>query len=282
MSLELTILGSGTSHGIPMIGCDCPVCTSADPRDRRGRTSALLTFDGLRVLIDTPPELRLACLAAGVRHIDALCFTHHHADHVVGLDDVRIFCRHRSTGLPVYANAFTLEHLRRMFTYAFSDEPGYPSEKPNLIGHVVSGPFEIVAPPPPAVPGARTAVGGGATAGGGGATRTFVPVPYWHGPLEVLGFRVADVAYCPDCSDLPPSARALLTGLDVLVLDGLRRRPHPTHFNLAQAVAAATQIGARRTYFTHIAHELPHAATEAELPPGMYLAYDGLVLTSDG
>jgi phosphoribosyl 1,2-cyclic phosphate phosphodiesterase len=256
MVLELTILGSGTSHGIPMIGCGCTVCTSPDPRDRRTRTSALLAFDGVRVLIDTPPELRFQCLAQGVRHIDALLFTHHHADHVVGLDDVRIFCRRLPAGLPVYGSAPTLAYLRGMFAYAFDDAPDYPSEKPTLVGHEVHGPFEI-------------------------ATRTITPVPYLHGPLEVLGFRVGDVAYCPDCSALPPAARALLTGLDVLVLDGLRRRPHPTHFNLAQAVAAATEIGARRTYFTHIAHELPHAATEAELPPGMFLAYDGLVLTSD-
>ncbi|MEW6249228.1 MAG: MBL fold metallo-hydrolase [Planctomycetota bacterium] len=289
MALRLTILGSGTSHGIPMIACDCAVCTSPDPRDRRTRTSALFSFPELtaatgrsgapvdpppgrratsenpesgiespaeapvlrHVLIDTAPELRLQCLANDVRRVDALLFTHTHADHVVGLDDVRRFT-FRGPALPVYGSAETLARVRQMFDYAFTDDPEYPSAKPNLSSSPITGPFELFG-------------------------RRVVPIPYAHGPTEVLGFRIGSAAYCPDCSAIPEESRRLLADLDVLVLDALRRRPHPTHFNLEQAVAEARRIGARRTYFTHITHELGHAATNAELPPGMELAYDGLV-----
>lgn len=251
MRVKLTILGSGTSHGIPMIGCTCAVCTSDDPRDRRTRTAAVFSFDGRRVLVDTPPELRLQCVANGIDHIDAICFTHAHADHIVGLDDVRRFNDLGGTALPIYGDADTLTRITTMFAYAFRDDPDYPSHKPTLLATVLDGPLRIGA-------------------------QEIVPIPYWHGPTRVLGYRVGRIAYCPDCNHLPAEARALLTGLDVLVLDGLRRRPHPTHFNLEQAVAVAHEIGARQTYFTHIAHELKHAETCAELPAGMSLAYDGL------
>ncbi len=257
--MRLTILGSGTSHGIPMIACDCAVCASADPRDKRSRTSAVFSYPDAaqpatmrHVLIDTSPELRLQCLACNVRHVDAILFTHAHADHVAGLDDVRRFTGFRGPALPVYGSAATLGRVRQMFDYAFMDDPEYPSAKPNLRPVEVTGPFELFG-------------------------RTVVPIPYAHGATQVLGYRIGAAAYCPDCSGIPEQSLALLTGLDVLVLDALRRRPHPTHFNLEQAVAAARRIAARRTYFTHIAHELGHAATNAELPAGMELAYDGLV-----
>lgn len=255
MSVRLTILGSGTSHGIPMIGCDCPVCTSADPRDRRTRCSALFSFEGQHVLVDTSPELRLQCLACNVQRVDAILFTHHHADHVVGLDDVRRFNALQRTALNAYGTGATLGRVREMFVYAFRHDPDYPSAKPTLNAVVVAGPFELLG-------------------------RRIVPIPYSHGPLPVLGFRIGDVAYCPDCSFLPEEARGLLEGLDILVLDALRRRPHPTHLNLEQAIVEAQRIGAKRTYFTHIAHELGHAETNALLPPGMELAYDGLVCES--
>lgn len=235
-----------------MIACRCPVCTSADPRDRRTRTSALLSFDGHHVLVDTAPELRLQCLACDVTHVDAVLYSHAHADHVVGLDDVRRFNDRSGVPLPVYAGAEALRRLQVMFAYAFRDDPDYPSAKPNLCPVEVTGPFEVCG-------------------------RRVTPIPYAHGPTTVLGYRIGNVAYCPDCSFMPAESRALLAGLDVLVLDALRRRPHPTHFNLEQAVAEAERIGARRTYFTHIAHELGHAQTNAELPAGMELAYDGLV-----
>ncbi len=256
MSLRLTILGSGTSHGVPMIGCDCPVCTSADSRDRRTRCSAVFAWDGASALIDTAPELRLQCLACDIRRVDAVFYTHHHADHVVGLDDLRRFNWLQQRVLPVYGNARTLQRLDEMFPYAFHDDPTYPSAKPELAPHVLAGPVEL-----------------------GG--RLVVPVPYRHGPLPVLGYRVGAIAYVPDCSHIPDESRELLRDLDVLILDALRRRPHPTHFHLEQAIAEAQRIGAARTYFTHIAHELKHAETNAELPPGIELAYDGLVCESD-
>jgi phosphoribosyl 1,2-cyclic phosphate phosphodiesterase len=255
VSLRLTILGSGTSHGIPMIACDCPVCRSPDPRDRRTRTSAVLSYEDCHVLVDTAPELRLQCLACDIRRIDAILLTHGHADHVVGLDDVRRFNDVQGQALPVYGNARTLAQVRRMFGYAFTDDPHYPSAKPQLVGVEIAGPFEL-----------------------GG--RQVLPIPYVHGRGEVYGYRIGDIAYCPDCSGIPDQSRALLAGLDVLVLDAVRRRPHPTHFSLEQAIAEAQRIGARRTYFTHMAHKLGHAQTNAALPPGMELAWDGLVCDS--
>jgi phosphoribosyl 1,2-cyclic phosphate phosphodiesterase len=278
VGLRLTILGSGTSHGIPMIACDCAVCTSPDPRDRRTRASALFSFDtparasadadcgadraagctgaDRHLLVDTGPELRLQCLACGVRRVDAILYTHAHADHVVGLDDVRRFNWVQHSALNVYGAAATLKRIHSMFRYAFEDQPDYPSAKPALHAVPITGPFELFG-------------------------RRVIPIPYQHGTQMVLGFRVGDIAYCPDCSFIPDESRALLAGLEVLVLDGLRRRPHPTHFNLEQAVEEAHRIGARRTYLTHIAHELLHAPTNAELPPGIELAYDGLVCESD-
>lgn len=253
--LRLTILGSGTSHGVPMIGCDCAVCLSSDPRDRRTRASAVFEQAGACLLIDTGPELRLQCLAAGLRRVDAILYTHHHADHVTGLDDVRRFNWLQGGPLKVYANPETLARLREMFGYAFVENANYPSAKPQLLPRPIDGPFELR--------GVRVR-----------------PIPLLHGPLPVLGFRVGDVAYCSDCNAIPDESRPLLRDLDVLVLDALRRRPHPTHFNLEQAIEEARRIGAARTYFTHIAHELSHAETDAELPPGMALAYDGLVIES--
>lgn len=255
MNVRLTILGSGTSHGVPMIGCECAVCRSDDPRDRRTRPSALFEVNGRFILVDTSPELRLQCLACDVRRVDALFYTHHHADHVTGLDDVRIFNYRSGGALPVYGSAATLEHLQNMFRYAFVDDPTYPSAKPQLSPMPITGPFTLF-------------------------DARIIPIPYFHGPLPVLGVRVGDVAYCPDCNRMPEVSRELLRDLDTLVLDGLRRRPHPTHFNLEQAVHEAQRIGAARTYLTHIAHELPHAQTNAELPRGIELAYDGLVIES--
>lgn len=255
MKTRLILLGTGTSHGIPMIGCDCAVCTSSDPRDHRTRCSAAVQVGEVMLLIDTGPELRLQCVANGVHRADAILFTHFHADHVVGLDDVRRFNWLQGGAVRLFGDAATINRLRTMFAYAFDKHSDYPSSKPDLDTSVISGPFEAAGVP-------------------------VTPLPYLHGTLPVFGYRIGDVAYCPDCSEIPPSTRELMRGLDVLVLDALRRRPHPTHFTLDQAVEEARRIGAARTFFTHIAHELPHAATCAELPQGMTLAYDGLVLES--
>ena len=252
-SLAVTILGSGTSHGIPMIACDCPVCTSIDPHDKRTRPSVAVAYEETTLLIDTSPELRLQCLANNIRRVDAVLYTHHHFDHIAGLDDLRRFNHLQRRSLPCYGLSDTLDRLGQMFGYAFSDDPDYPSAKPDLTLQAVAGPFDI-----------------------GG--RTITPIPLLHGRLDILGFRIGDFAYCTDVSEIPPGSWPLLAGLDVLVLDALRKRPHPTHFNLEQAIDHARRIAARRTFFTHIAHELAHEATSRALPSGMFLAHDGLVI----
>ncbi len=256
MSVRLTVLGSGTSHGIPMIDCDCAVCTSDDPRDQRTRTSVVFSYDGCNLLVDTSPELRLQCVACDIRRVDAILFTHLHADHVVGLDDVRRFNWVQGGPITLYGDEATLAGVRQMFSYAFVHDPDYPSAKPELRTVVLDGPLEL-----------------------GG--RRIIPIPLRHGSLPVLGYRVGKIAYCTDCNAIPDASRELLQDLEILILDAVRRRPHATHFNLAQAVEEARRIKARRTYFTHIAHELKHAETNAQLPAGMELAYDGLVCEAD-
>jgi phosphoribosyl 1,2-cyclic phosphate phosphodiesterase len=252
--VRVLFLGTGTSHGVPMIGCDCDVCRSADPRDRRFRPSIYVTLDDdVRVLVDATPDLRSQALAFGVRRVDALIVTHAHADHIMGLDEIRRFNALAGRPLPVHADARTLAALSRTFEYAF--DPAVPAggglPRMNLVE--IDGPFRI------------------------GAQR-IVPVPIRHGRWEILGFRFGRFAYLTDCNGVPPASMALLADLDVLVLDALRRRPHPTHFTLVEAVGVAREIGARRTYFTHIAHDLGHEATSAALPPGVALAHDGLTV----
>lgn len=254
-SLTITVLGSGTSHGVPMIGCDCPVCTSNDPRDKRTRVCVAIGWGETTILIDTGPELRLQCIACDVRRVDAVLYTHHHIDHIAGLDDLRRFNWLQRRAIPCYGQPETLARLRSMFAYVFDDDPNYPSAKPQIEPHVIDGPIEI-----------------------GG--RKIVQIPLMHGPTPVLGFRVGSFAYCTDVSEIPAASWPLLEGLDVLILDALRRRPHATHFNLEQAVDHAARIGAKRTFFTHIAHELGHAETNAALPAAMELAYDGMVVES--
>jgi len=251
--VQVTFLGTGTSHGVPMIGCRCSTCRSSDPRDRRSRPSILFEMaSGARVLVDTTPDLRAQALAHELDRVDAILFTHCHADHVMGLDEVRRFNVLQQAAIPCYGDAATLKELRRTFAYIFesADEGG---GIPLIDLHAVAGPFSV------------------------GGER-IVPVPVWHGRREILGFRVRDFAYLTDCSAIPDASWPLLEGLDTLVIDALRHRPHPTHFTVQQAVAVAARLGARRTWLTHICHDLPHAATNASLPDGVQLAYDGLVL----
>ena len=234
-----------------MIGCRCATCRSADPRDRRSRPSILVELgNGVRVLVDTTPDLRAQALAADLDRVDAILFTHCHADHVMGLDDVRRFNVLQQAAVPGYGDARTLKELRRTFAYIFeeADEGG---GIPRIHLYPIRGPFSI-----------------------GG--ETFTPVPVWHGQREILGFRVRDFAYLTDCSGIPDASWALLGGLETLAIDALRHRPHPTHFTVAQALDVSARVGARRTWLTHICHDLPHAATNASLPAGVELAYDGL------
>jgi phosphoribosyl 1,2-cyclic phosphate phosphodiesterase len=237
-----------------MIGCDCAVCCSTDPRDQRWRSSiAVECDDGLRVLVDTTTDLRAQALRHDLRRIDAVLYTHAHADHILGLDELRRYNHLTGQPMPLYGQASTLDALRGTFGYAF--DPGAPrgGGVPDLRLFPLAGPFCV------------------------GRTE-FVPVPVRHGPWEVLGFRTGPFAYLTDCNGIPEASMRVLDGVEILVLDALRHTPHPTHFSLSEAVAMAGRIGARRTYFTHIAHELGHAATCATLPPGMTLAHDGLVL----
>jgi phosphoribosyl 1,2-cyclic phosphate phosphodiesterase len=252
-ALKVTLLGTGTSHGVPMIGCDCEVCRSTDPRDKRTRPSIYIQQGPTSLLVDASPELRLQCLACDIRRVDAVLFTHYHIDHLAGLDDVRRFNWMQGGALPCYAERRTLERIGTMFAYAFEDDPAYPSAKPRLDLRPIDGPFVV-------------------------GECSIRPIRLLHGGLPVLGFRVGRLAYCTDVNEIPAESWPLLAGLDVLVLDALRRRPHPTHFNLEQAVEHARRIGARQTLFTHIAHELGHEATNRALPDGMALGYDGQVV----
>jgi phosphoribosyl 1,2-cyclic phosphate phosphodiesterase len=255
--VRVLFLGTGTSHGVPMIGCDCDVCRSQDPRDKRFRASILVEWpNGPRVLVDTTPDLRSQALAHDVRRLDAVLVTHAHADHIMGLDELRRFNHIQHRAVPLYANAATLAALRRTFDYVFAEDAPKGGGVPQLDLFDITGTFSV-----------------------GG--QTVVPVPIRHGPLVILGFRFGRFAYLTDCNAIPEASMALLADLDVLVLDALRRRRHPTHFTLEEAVETARSVGARQTYFTHIAHDLGHAATSRELPDGMALAYDGLSIEVD-
>jgi phosphoribosyl 1,2-cyclic phosphate phosphodiesterase len=256
--VELLFLGSGTSAGIPMIGCDCPVCTSSDPYDKRNRASVVFRYNGVNVLVDTTPELRLQCVANGIKMIEAVVYTHAHADHIMGLDDVRRFNALKGGSINAWADDTTFKSLQACFGYAFVEPPpDMRVFRPHLVHRRIDAtePFEIVG-------------------------RTWTPIPLLHWKMPVLGFRVGNIAYCTDVSEIPEPSYEILKGLDVLVLDALQHKPHVSHFTVSQALAAAARIGAKRTFFTHIAHALPHAETNASLPAGVQLAYDGLRVTA--
>jgi phosphoribosyl 1,2-cyclic phosphate phosphodiesterase len=250
-SLRITVLGSGTSSGIPTIGCSCEVCGSADPRDRRSRPSVLLQFDDRNVIVDTGPDFREQVLRANVRHLDAVLYTHAHADHILGLDDVRPFNFFQKSTIPLYATEETFSIIRRVFAYAFSDEDSQ-SSRPKLQLNVLDGqPFDLFG-------------------------RLIIPIRLEHGRGTVYGFRIGRAAYLTDHSAIPAESRELLGDLDVLFVDALRRRPHPTHTTVEEAVQVVEDLKPRRAFFTHMSHDLGHAATESELPPHIRLAYDGL------
>ena len=252
--VRVLFLGTGTSHGVPMIGCTCGVCRSPDPRDQRLRPSVYVECDdGTCLLVDTTPDLRLQALRHALRRVDAILFTHSHADHIMGLDEVRRFNVLSGGPIPAYGDARTMADLRRIFAYAFDPDVPRGGGLPDLRLAVLEGPCCI-------------------------GRQDVIPVPVWHGSRMIYGFRLGRFAYLTDCSAVPAASMPLLTGLETLVIDALRRRPHPTHLSLDQAVALARQIGAPATYFTHIAHDLSHAEASATLPPGMALAHDGLAI----
>ncbi len=248
-TLTLTILGSGTSTGIPVIGCSCTVCLSSDQRNQRTRCSALLSYQGRNILIDTATDLRQQMLREGIRHIDAVLYTHVHADHLHGIDDLRVFTLRGEPVIPLYGAATTLEQIRINFAYIFdpTSEPGYI---PQLKTCPVTDSFKLCG-------------------------LTLVPVPLLHGSIEVFGYRVGPLAYLTDCNSIPETSIQLLKGIEYLVIDGLRIKPHRTHFNIQQAVAMAQKIGAKNTWLTHLSHEIDHQKHGNELPPGIGLAFDG-------
>lgn len=250
--MKLTFLGTGTSTGVPTLGCRCPVCQSSDPHDKRLRPSLLLEFDGRVVVIDTGPDFREQAMRAGLERLDAVLFTHDHADHIFGLDDVRVFYFRQKAPIPIYADAHTLESIRRIYKYIFDQTYPYGGIA-KLDPHQIEGRFDLW----------RTAL---------------VPLPVLHGNLPVLGFRFGSAAYVTDFSTIPDSTMPLLEGLDVLILDALRHKPHPSHSTLEHSLELVERLKPRRAFFTHIAHELGHEATNALLPAHVRLAYDGLTL----
>ena len=251
--IELTFLGTGTSNGIPVIGCHCPVCTSTDPRDRRSRTSAVIRDGERTMLIDTATELRLQAIAVGLERVDAVLFTHAHADHTSGFDDLRRFNELAGRHLPVYAGVETAASLRERFAYAFVDQFAFYGGKPDLTLEIFDGPFDLFG-------------------------REVIPIPVRHGRAVVHGFRFGDLAYVTDAKEIPPASLALLRDLDVLVLNALRERPHPTHLSLSEAVAIVEELQPRAAYLVHLSHELGHADAETQLPLGIAVAYDGLTV----
>ncbi len=248
--MTLKFLGTGTSTGVPILACQCAVCTSTDPHDKRTRPSVLLEYDGRVVLIDTTPDFRAQALREHITRLDAIVFTHHHADHIMGLDDTRIFYFRQQAPIPIYANAHCLAAIRAVFSYIFDGNYAFGGVG-KLDPHIIEGPLDLWG-------------------------LKLTPVPVVHGNLPILGYRFRDTAYVTDVSEIPESSLPLLDGLDVLIIDALRHKPHPTHLTVTQALAMVERLKPRRAFFTHIAHELGHEQTNCLLPENVRMAYDGL------
>jgi phosphoribosyl 1,2-cyclic phosphate phosphodiesterase len=261
MDATLTFLGTGTSMGVPTLGCDCAVCTSAvspqgNPHNRRTRPSIRLAYNGRIVLIDTGPDFHAQALREAVRHIDAVLYTHGHADHIMGFDDLRPLSFHTHDNLPVYADDATASNIERIFEYTFRKEDRYPTSARVKIHRIDP------------TPGSGTEIFGAC----------FRRIPVTHGRQEITGYRFGNAAYLTDMSDIPDVSVPLLQDLDVLILDALRHNPHPSHSHLEKSVAIVEKLKPKRAFFTHMSHELDHDATNAQLPPHIRLAHDGLQL----
>jgi len=254
--LRVVFLGTGTSQGVPVIGCTCDVCTSLDPRNHRMRPSLWIEVNRRHIVVDTPAEFRLQAIRHRLPRLDALLYTHAHADHIFGIDDIRRFNQMQREVIPLYASRETLEALQRTAGYIF-DLSNESWAVPKAAPHVLDGPFELFG--------------------------TIVePLLVWHGRMAVTAFRIGRLAYVTDCNRIPDETMERLYGLDLLILDALRHRPHPTHFSISEAVQVIDELRPKRALLTHLCHEVEHAAAEAELPPHIRLAYDGLSVTLAG
>jgi phosphoribosyl 1,2-cyclic phosphate phosphodiesterase len=262
--MRITVLGSGTSHGVPMIGCRCPVCTSTDPRNRRMRTSCALDLGGRTLLVDATPDFRTQALAAGLDRVDAVCLTHAHADHIMGFDDLRRYPELSGQPLPVYASPATLARAQRAFEYTLTDAGFGLFGIPVVTWRALVEPVDLWG-------------------------HRLTPLSLDHGLYPATGLRLdapdgTSLAWCPDCCGIPGEAARAMRGLDLLFLDGLRHRPHPTHFTVAESLEWVRRLAPRRAFLVHMTHDLDHAATEAalprlaEVPGGVSLAYDGLTI----
>jgi len=253
MNATLTVLGSGTSMGVPTIGCDCAVCHSSDPRDRRTRPSVLIEYNGRTVLIDTTPDFREQAIREHIHKLDAVLYTHTHADHILGIDDLRpLTFQLRPNKLPLYARPEAAEFIRSMFRYIFDADYKFGG-LPQVELRIIDGPLPLFG-------------------------ANFDPVTVIHGETEIYGFRVGSAAYLTDHSEIPEASFAKLQGLDILFLDALRHKPHPTHSTVDRSLRIVERLKPKRAFFTHICHDLPHAATNASLPPNVQLSYDGMKL----
>lgn len=250
--MEITFLGTGTSHGVPVLTCNCPVCTSIDPKNKRTRSSVWIREKETSLLIDTATEFRLQALDANIKRVDGVLYTHCHADHVFGFDDLRVFSQLTQRDIPVYGNGPTIGELRDVFSYVFrKTQKG--GGKPQVETIVIEDAFQI-------------------------KDVMVQPIPVLHGTLPILGYRIANFAYITDCSYIPPSSYELLQNLDTLVLGVVRYKPHSTHMHVGQALDLVQKLRVKQTYFTHISHLLDHHELSEALPAGVFLAYDGLTI----
>lgn len=262
--MKVTVLGSGTSKGIPIIGCKCRTCTSNDPKDKRLRVSVYIETDSSnnplkktpKFLIDTTPDFRQQMLTHNITEIDAVIYTHHHVDHIMGLDDIQPLNLLHKKSIPLYSNEFTISKIKQAFGFIFDESTFKGGGIPQVTTHIINTEkFQINGV-------------------------EIIPIEYFHGPTVVYGYRIGNFAYMTDCSLIPDAEFEKLQGLNVLIIDALRHKAHPTHFNFEQAIEASQKIGAKNTYFTHITHDILHKEDNAKLPKGIEIAYDGLIFES--
>ena len=255
--MKITFLGTGTSYGVPVIGCECEVCQSHSPRNKRLRSSILISIDNKNILIDTTPDIRAQLLKTKIKHLDAILFTHYHADHILGLDDVRIFNSIQKSSIPCYALKNTIDTIKNIFSYAFDPKTPKGGGLPKLTLQTIDNPFELLG-------------------------NTITPIHIMHGTLPIIGFKLNNFAYVTDCSFMPEESKKLLYKIDTLVLNGLRYRPHSTHYSISESLEIIKEIQPKRAYLTHLSHDVDHENLKIDLPDNVQIAYDELSLKING